>query len=144
MSQQSWDKRFLDLAKVIAGWSKDPSTQVGAVITRGKRIVSVGFNGFAAGIIDNPDRYTNREFKLMAILHAEDNAILFAKQDLEGCMIYIWPAPPCAQCAAKIIQVGIKRVVSVEPGLLMANRWQVNFAIARTMFAEAMVDYIQI
>lgn len=137
MSQQSWDRRFLDLAKMIAGWSKDSSTKVGAVITKGKRIVSVGFNGFAAGVYDSPDRYADREFKLMGILHAEDNAILFAKQDLSGCTIYTWPAPPCARCAAKIIQVGITRVVSVEPSLLMADRWRCNFEAAQTMFDEA-------
>ena len=27
-----WDQRFMDLANFVAAWSKDPSTQVGAVI----------------------------------------------------------------------------------------------------------------
>ena len=29
---EKWDRRFLELAEQIAGWSKDPSRGVGAVI----------------------------------------------------------------------------------------------------------------
>ena len=32
MNGKKWDKRFLELAKLVGSWSKDPSTQVGAVI----------------------------------------------------------------------------------------------------------------
>ena len=46
-----WDMRFLELAALVATWSKDPSTQVGAVIVdSAKRIVSVGFNGAPRGV----------------------------------------------------------------------------------------------
>jgi deoxycytidylate deaminase len=40
-----WDRRFLELARHVAAWSKDPSTQVGAVVAEGKRVVSLGYNG---------------------------------------------------------------------------------------------------
>lgn len=50
-----WDSRFMDLARLVAGWSKDPSTQVGAVIVDpDKRIVSTGFNGFPRCVNDAP------------------------------------------------------------------------------------------
>ena len=45
-STEKWDRRFMDMARLVASWSKDPSSQVGAVITRGKFVISVGFNGF--------------------------------------------------------------------------------------------------
>ena len=48
-----WQKRFFDLAQLVATWSKDPSSQVGAVIVDDKkRIVSVGFNGLPIGVAD--------------------------------------------------------------------------------------------
>ena len=46
-----WQRRFFDLAALVAAWSKDPSSQVGAVIVDDrKRIVSVGFNGLPIGV----------------------------------------------------------------------------------------------
>jgi dCMP deaminase len=48
-----WDKRYLDLAEQIAGWSKDPSTQVGAVAVNDQGTpVAQGYNGFPRGIED--------------------------------------------------------------------------------------------
>ena len=42
-----WDQRFIALADHIGQWSKDPSTQQGAVIVRpDKTIAATGFNGF--------------------------------------------------------------------------------------------------
>ena len=48
-----WDRRFLGLAAHVAEWSKDPSTQVGAVVANGKKVVSLGFNGFPQGMSDD-------------------------------------------------------------------------------------------
>ncbi len=79
-----WDARFLELARLVSTWSKDPSTQVGAVITRGKFVVSLGFNGHPKGVTDSPGRLENREVKYRTIIHAEINAILTAKQDLKA------------------------------------------------------------
>jgi len=75
-----WHKRFLEMAKLISTWSKDPSTQCGAVIIDAKkRVISMGFNGFPSGTSDDPDLYQNREKKYKRVIHAEKNAILFAK-----------------------------------------------------------------
>ena len=74
-----WDKRFLELAKQIASWSKDPSTQVGCVVVGPDReIRSTGFNGLPRGIEDSEDRLNNREIKYPMICHAEENAIMHA------------------------------------------------------------------
>lgn len=131
-----WDKRFMEMAKLVSTWSKDPSTQVGAVITRGKKVVSVGFNGFAAGVGDDADRYEDSDFKYPAVIHAEENAILFSKQDLSGCSIYVYPMPPCARCAAKIIQVGITRITTIKPAEDKFERWEKDFEIAEVMYAD--------
>ena len=79
-----WDKRFLELASVVGSWSKDPSTKVGAVIVNeNKQIVSMGYNGFPRGVRDDY-RLENRETKYNLIVHAEANAIIHAKESLEG------------------------------------------------------------
>lgn len=130
-----WDKRFLDLAKLISTWSKDPSTQVGAVLTNGNEIVCVGYNGFPRGISDD-ERLLDREYKLSIILHAEENVLLKGQA---GDTIYTYPFLPCSRCASKIIQVGIKRVVSY---INDNERWRDNFMISEGLFKEAGVKLV--
>ena len=124
----------MDMAFLVAGWSKD-STKVGAVIVDpANRVVSVGYNGFARGVADTPDRLDDRDVKLKMVIHAEENAILFAERNLVGCTLYTWPFMPCASCAGKVIQVGIRRVVS----LVSDNpRWVQSFMLAQQQLAEA-------
>ena len=55
-SASKWDERFMEMARLVSSWSKDPSSQVGAVIARGKFVVSVGFNGLPQGIADTAER----------------------------------------------------------------------------------------
>ena len=132
-----WDRRFINLAEHIAGWSKDPSTKVGAVIVDGKRrVISMGYNGFPRGLSDD-GRLNYRDTKLALTLHAEANAILFAKCDLVGATIYTWPMMPCSHCASLIIQSGINRVVSIPNS---NPRWQESFEISQIVFEEAAVS----
>ena len=71
-----WDERYLSLAAEVATWSKDPSTQVGAVTVGSKKeVLSQGFNGFPRGIHDTDERYNDRETKYKFVVHAEMNAI---------------------------------------------------------------------
>ena len=139
--QEKWDKRFTDMAQLVSTWSKDPSTQCGAVITRGKHIVSVGFNGFPAGCLDNEKLYADRETKYSRIIHAEVNAILSAKQDLTGCTIYVYPLLPCDRCAAQIIQAGITTVVSLEASDEMKARWGTALNAGKDLFTEAGIEW---
>ncbi|WP_304302308.1 dCMP deaminase family protein [Chromatium okenii] len=141
--QLKWDDRFLSLAAEISTYSKDPSTQVGAVIVdAARRIVSTGFNGFPRGIDDDPTQLNDRDLKYRMIIHAELNAILFAQRDLSGCTIYTYPMPPCAQCAAAIIQSGIKRVVSIDPTPAQRERWGGDWQIANAMYQQAGVEVV--
>ncbi len=106
-----WEMRFLELARHVAQWSKDPSTKVGAVIVdKNRRVVSMGFNGFARNTNDMPERYSDREEKHAWVLHAEENAIIQASEPLRGMTIYT-SSLPCTRCTARIIQAGILRVV---------------------------------
>lgn len=133
-----WDSRFMGLSKHIAAWSKDPSTQVGAVIVdKRHRIVSLGFNGFPVGVLDD-GRLLDRDIKNNLVVHAEINAILFAGRGLDGCSLYTWPLPPCCRCAAQIIQSGIRfvRAPTVEVG----SRWAESCILARAMMQEAGLD----
>ena len=135
MNITKWDKRFLELAKLVGSWSKDPSTQVGAVIVDSENIiVSTGYNGFPKGIQDLEERLLDREQKYDIIIHAEANALLHAKRSVEGCTLYTWPFEPCSRCAGLIIQSGIKRVVSI---INSDKRWEKNFTLARQLFNEA-------
>ena len=139
---EKWDKRFIELAKHVAGWSRDESTKCGAVVVKDKRIVSTGFNGFPRNTDDSPKLYEDREEKLLRVLHAEINALLYAKEPLEGCTCYVHPMPPCSQCAAALIQAGITRVVSIEPTGMLQGRWSHSHRVATQMFKEAGVELV--
>lgn len=130
-----WNRRFLDLAKMIASWSKDPSTQVGAVIVDGmRRVVGVGFNGFPRGIADTEERLHDRTTKYGLIVHAEANAILNAIGSVQGCVIYCTHIP-CTGCAKLIIQAGLSRVCIPSGSFL--STWAEEQESAMKMFSEA-------
>jgi len=134
MSSQKWHNRFLDLAKFISGWSKDPSTKVGAVIVdKNKRIVSVGYNGFPKDVKDD-NRLYDRESKYLIIIHAEINAILFANKSLDDCILYTYPFMPCPRCSSMIIQTGIKEVIAP---INNNERWEKEFVQSRALFVQS-------
>ena len=141
--EMKWQARFLALTKEIASWSKDSGTKVGSVIVRPDRtICSVGFNGFPRGIEDNPSAIANRDTKLLRTIHAELNAILSAKEPLNGYSIFVWPFQPCSQCAAAIIQSGIKDVYCPFTDHSSNDRWSESFKSALQMLDEANVRVI--
>ena len=139
--KSKWDIRFLQLAQHISTWSKDPSTQVGAVIVDPKnRIISTGYNGFPRGIDDREELYFDRETKYRRIVHADMNALMFANADVSGCTIYTWPQLPCSRCTGPIIQSGIIRCVSVPMPAANADRWLEDIEVAKAMLNEARVQ----
>jgi dCMP deaminase len=135
---EKWNRRFLELTAVIASWSKDPSTKVGAIIVDAKnRILSTGYNGFPPGVQDTEERLQNRDWKYPLTVHAEANAIIFARTNLEECTIYS-SLYPCAPCAGKIAAAGIKQLVSYADKT--NPRWIESFEKADVIFREAGVD----
>jgi dCMP deaminase len=133
-----WNKWFLGLAEYVSTASKDPSTKVGAVIVdQERRVVSLGYNGFPRGIADTEDRLNDRDVKYKIIIHAERNALLFARGSIKGCTIYTYPMMPCAVCASMIIQSGITKVVSPKSD---NPRWIQDMVLSQQLFAEAGVS----
>jgi dCMP deaminase len=136
---EKWDIRFVELAKHISQWSKDPSTKVGCVVVgEDREIRSTGFNGFPRGISDDTERLVNREMKYPLICHAEENAIMHAARigvSLKGSTAYVtWP--PCSRCARSLIQAGIKEVVYSNQEEI-PERWVEDFTISCEMLTEA-------
>lgn len=137
---RKWDLRFIELAKHISSWSKDPSTKVGAVIVDKRYIVrGMGYNGFPRGVNDIPERYATREMKYQFIVHAELNAILNASKSIQGCTIYVWPTlmipAVCPECCKAVIQAGIKEVVCLNGET--SPRWQSMAEISASMLRES-------
>lgn len=139
--QEKWDRRFLDMSKHPMSWSKDPSTKVGALlVSPNRRTIIPGYNGFPSRLSDDPELYACRETKYKRVLHAEENAVINAKQDLEGFTLYS-PVPPCNHCALIVIQAGIAVCVSERPTEDMLSRWAKSFQTSLELFAEAGVEY---
>jgi len=130
-----WNKRFLDLAQLISNWSRDPSTKVGAVLVNDfKQIVGTGFNGFCRGVPDSEEDYANRELKYKKVVHAEVNAVLNAGLAVRGATLYC-TFFPCPQCAACLINAGVKKIVARENP--SDERWAEEQKIAETMLVQA-------
>ena len=113
----------MELAKLTARRSKDPSAQNGAVIiSPDGRILSAGYNGFPyvdPAFGNNDEVYPwgrsddETEDKLSYVVHAEANAMLNFRgiaRELEGATMYVTQIP-CNECAKLIAQSGIKKVV---------------------------------
>ena len=145
LTAAGWGTKYTNLAKHISTWSKDPSTQVGAIVVGGDgQILSQGFNGFPRGIKDSDERLNNRERKYELVVHAEMNAIYNASLtgvSLRDSTLYVYGLPICNECAKGIIQVGIKKVVAMRPKEYNSD-WDKSNKNAEALFREAEVMYL--
>lgn len=135
-----WHKRYLDLARQVSSWSKDPSTQCGAVfVGEAGQVLAQGYNGFPRGIEDDEQDYLDRSVKYEKICHAEMNAIYNACRtgvSLKNSTAYVFGLPCCHECAKAMIQVGVKEVVMNESS---DPRWNESCTTARNLLDEAQV-----
>ena len=140
-----WDRQYMDLAKCIAEWSKDPSTKIGAVAIGDKgQVLSQGYNGFPRGIEDSPERLHIREEKYKYIVHAEMNCIFnasFNGVSLANSTMYICGLPCCSDCAKGMIQAGISRIVMLVTDPDGADRWKDSWNRSKAMFDEAGIKW---
>jgi dCMP deaminase len=130
---------------MAAGRSKDPNTNVGAVIVDDSRsVVSTGYNGFAPGVRDTEGRW-QRPMKYEFVVHAEANAIAQAARSgraTRDTIIFVTHFP-CKDCAKLIIAAGIKHIVVDAKGkTLMNDEEQQKFT--RTMLDEAGVTVAEV
>ena len=143
MITDKWDRRYLALARLVASWSKDPSTQVGAVlVSPDNHVISVGYNGFPAGMDDAPERYNNRSEKYSRIIHAEMNALLCAPVGLHRSTLYT-SLPPCDRCTVMLLQAGVHRFVSASVPIDAQDRWQETITRSRQFVDECGGEWIE-
>lgn len=150
MFSEKWNKRFMELAFLVASWSKDPSTKTGAVVVGpDKEIRATGYNGPVRGVDDDVQERFERPVKYEFFEHAERNALYNAcltGVSLKGCVMYATHAP-CTDCARAIIQAGIKTVVTnkiVIDENTPKNTWRDKLIYSEQMFREAGVEYIEL
>lgn len=144
MNEYTWNQYFMTMAYLVSMKSKDPSTRVGAVIVGPDReIRATGYNGLPRGVQDKPERYHNREYKYLAVNHAEENAILhcvLTGVSARGCTLYT-PWIPCSRCSKAIIQAGIKKVVydANFPGndVKFHTEWELSTQVTKELLQEA-------
>ena len=145
MHGKAWGDRYINLAKEISTWSKDPSTKVGAVVIGNNgEVLSQGYNGFPRSIKDTPERLKDREKKYNLVVHAEMNAIYNASLNgvsLKGSTLYVYGLPICNECAKGVIQVGIDKVLATRPADYN-KEWDESIKDAKALFKEAEVEYI--
>ncbi len=123
-----WDHRFMEMAGVIAGWAScyQENRKIGAVIVKGKRIMTTGYNGAPAGVRTCVERgeclrrklgiASGTRQEICYAIHAEQNAIIQAARlgvSIEGATLYC-THQPCVICAKMIVNAGISRVVYRE------------------------------
>ncbi len=114
----AFEEIFMNLAIDLAQRSHCVKAQVGAVLTKDTRIISIGYNGPPAGTHNCDEEFPEtgcpRDSKnsCSLALHAEENAILYAVKNgsqLEGATLYC-TLSPCISCARLIFSSGIKKV----------------------------------
>ena len=123
-----WDKRFMEMASVVAGWSScyQENRHVGAVTVREKRILTTGYNGAPGNVESCAERgeclrrreniASGTRHEMCYAVHAEQNAIIQAARigvSLSGATLYC-THQPCGICAKMIINSGITRIVYKE------------------------------
>lgn len=142
-----WHWRYMELAKCVALWSKDPSSQIGSVAVGSKgQILSQGYNGFPRGIKDSHERLTDRPTKYKYVVHAEMNVIYNATYNgisLDNSILYVWGLPICSDCAKGIIQVGIREVYWCCDKDIPEN-WKESMDLTASMFQEVGIKFERI
>ncbi len=109
--QEKYDKAYLRMAQEWGKLSYCERKQVGAIIVKGRMIISDGYNGTPTGFenfCEDEEGYTK-----WYVLHAEANAILKVAGSTQSCQdatLYI-TLSPCRECSKLIHQSGINRVV---------------------------------
>jgi dCMP deaminase len=125
--KQKWIDAFMDTAERFSQLSSAVRLQVGAVVVKDNRIISIGYNGMPAGwtnecehvvdIAKTDPRYDYNNFTKELktkdeVIHAEANAIIKLARDGEsgnGSSLFCTHAP-CIHCAKLIHGAGIEKV----------------------------------
>ena len=122
MKRPSWDEYFLAIAGDVSNRSNCCRRQVGAVIVKGKAIISTGYNGTPIGVKNcfeggclrcQSEAQPGEGYDTCICVHAEENAIVLAARygaSTDGGVMYT-TLRPCLGCVKEAIQAGIKEIV---------------------------------
>lgn len=142
-TQRKWDLFFYEIAHTVALLSKDPDRKVGAVIiTPDRRQMSFGYNGFPSSVEDLPEWLADRDFKLMHMVHAEDNALRQAPFPTTGCTLYT-TSFPCLDCASKLKIAGIRKVIAPAPDF-GHHRWGQQWKEVTQLFMLGTIEVVHL
>jgi len=120
----SWDEYFIKITDLTSKRSNCIKRQVGCIIVKDNRILSLGYNGtpqntlncFEGGCLrcSNNKIQPGNNLDLCMCIHAEENALLYvSKNELENSTLYV-TLSPCIGCVKKILQCKIKKVVFIH------------------------------
>jgi dCMP deaminase len=137
---KSWDQYFMEMVELAASRSKDPSTQIGAVIVNASYdVLSTGYNGMAPGMIETEEIW-ERPTKYDYVIHGETNAIIRAARlgiAIGGGTLYT-TGFPCNNCARNVVAAGIKKIVCFT-----GNRdWDGKGLINKDLYDKTGVRYV--
>jgi len=125
IKRPNWDDYFMELARLVATRSTCLRHMVGAVLVKGKRILSTGYNGAPSGmahcleigcIRDKQKIPSGTKHEICRAVHAEQNAIIQCAVygvSSEDSVIYV-THQPCTICTKILINAGVKRIVYKE------------------------------
>jgi dCMP deaminase len=126
LERKSWDRYFLDIARLVSERSTCLRRKVGAVLVRDKRILSTGYNGAAKGLAHCAEVGCLREkrgippaerIEICRGIHAEQNALVQAAAfgiNVSGATLYC-THEPCITCAKMLMNAGTAEFVVGEP-----------------------------
>ena len=109
----NWDQYFMSIAILASVRSSCNRLNVGCVLVKNKRVISMGYNGFLPGAKHNSIIKNNHE---QATVHAEQNAISDAANrgiSIDNCIAYITHYP-CINCFKILSASGIKKILYLE------------------------------
>ncbi len=145
-NRPSWDEYFSGLARMVASRSTCLRRNVGAVLVKGERIISTGYNGAPQGIShcleigclrDEEGIPSGHRYEMCRGVHAEQNAVINAARygiSTLGTVLYC-TNQPCMLCARMLVNAGVIRVV---------HQGDFEDALALACLKEAGVEVVEI
>ena len=139
---------YMDVAERVGKMSHAKRRQVGSIIVKDGRIISMGWNGMPAGWDNNCEQVRwnvdpgvqDEQVTRPEVLHAETNAIAKLAKSTEsgaGAVMYCTDAP-CMDCAKLIYQSGIVGVIYRNP---YKSENGLKFLTSSGVAVEHMVDH---
>lgn len=136
----SWSQYFMNGAIWASTRSKDPNTQVGAVvINKDNHVIGTGYNGMPPGMVEDTAIW-ERPTKYDYVCHAELNAISNCTEPAAGGKIYV-TLYPCRQCAKLIAANKIRKVYYKEHELEGKDYLD---KISQDIFKRSGIEVIQV